>query len=78
MPDFPPQQLTFASLLFPGRTVLYVGEVAAKLQVTEQHVLDLIDEGQLRAINIGGGTRKFWRIPIEAYHDFLKARDSAA
>ena len=27
------------------RTVLYVGEVALKLRVTEQHVLDLIERG---------------------------------
>ena len=27
------------------RTVLYVGEVAMKLRVTEQHVLDLIERG---------------------------------
>jgi hypothetical protein len=26
-----------------------------KLRVTEQHVLDLIEEGKLQAINIGGG-----------------------
>ena len=51
-----PQQLEFPSLAFPkDRTVLYVAEVAMKLRVTEQHVLDLIEEGKLQAINIGGG-----------------------
>ena len=69
--------MEFASLAFPeDRTVLYVGEVALKLRVTEQHVLDLIDEGQLIAVNVGGAGRKFWRIPVEAYDAFLARRNS--
>lgn len=72
-----PQQMEFPSLAFPkDRTVLYVGEVALKLRVTEQHVLDLIDEGKLRAINIAGVNatdRKFYRIPVEAWDAYVKA-----
>lgn len=72
-----PQQLTFGSLLFPGRTVLYVSEVAEKLKVTDQHVIDLIEEGQFPgAINVGGGSKKFYRIPIESYERFLKSRQA--
>ena len=72
-----PQQLEFPSLAFPkDRTVLYVAEVAMKLRVTEQHVLDLIEEGKLQAINVGGNDRKFWRIPVEAYEAFLERRHS--
>lgn len=71
-----PQQLEFGRLLFPGRTVLYVAEVAEKLDVTEQHIHDLIDEGRLGAINMGGGTRKFWRIPVAEYEKFLRARSN--
>jgi excisionase family DNA binding protein len=71
-----PQQVDFTELLFPGRTVLYVAEVASRLKVTEQHVCDLIEEGQLHAINLGGGTRNFWRIPVKAYEDFLQKRSS--
>ena len=59
-------------LAFPGRSVLYVREVAEKLRVTEQHVLDLIEEGKLRALNIGGGSRKFYRIPVPWYQEYLK------
>jgi hypothetical protein len=56
-----PQQLEFASFAFPkDRTVLYVAEVAMKLRVTEQHVLDLIEEGQ--SANLGGNDRQFWRV----------------
>jgi len=71
-----PQQLSFDRLLFPGRTVLYVGEVAERLGITEQHVHDLIAEGQIQAVDVGGGTRRFWRIPVEGYEAFLKARHS--
>jgi excisionase family DNA binding protein len=72
-----PQQMSFGSLLFPGRTVLYVSEVAEKLNVTEQHVLNLIEEGKLLAVNIGIGGRKFWRIPVEAYEKYLQENRNA-
>jgi excisionase family DNA binding protein len=56
---------------FPkDRTVLCVAEVAMKMRVTEQHVLDLIEEGKIQAINIGGGGRNFWRIPVELIRSF--------
>jgi hypothetical protein len=44
--------------------------------VTTQHVRDFIEEGSLRAINVGKSCRKFWRIPVEAYQAFLKGRSS--
>jgi excisionase family DNA binding protein len=70
-------QLDFPSLAFPpDRKVLYVSEVASRLDVTDQHVMDLIDEGKLQAINVGGHTRKFWRIPVEAYLHFLQQNHS--
>ena len=73
-----PQQMNFGNLLFPReRTVLYVSEVAEKLEVTDQHVIDLIEEGQLNAINVGGGLRKFFRIPVHEYEAFLRRRHSA-
>jgi hypothetical protein len=73
-----PEQLEFPSLSFPkDRQALYVGEVALKLRCTDQHVCDLIEEGQLQAINVGGpGQRKCWRIPVEAYEAFLDHRHS--
>jgi len=64
---------------FPkDRKVLFVSEVATRLGVTDQHIIDLIDEGKLQAVNIGGHTRKFWRIPIEAYQAFLQQNHSYA
>ena len=46
------------------------------LRVAEQHVLDLIEEGRIQAINIGGTGRNFWRILVEAYEAFVKANHS--
>ena len=41
-------------LQFPGRTVLYVHECAARLRVAPQHIIDLIEEGALAALDVGG------------------------
>ena len=71
-----PEQMDFNAMLFPGRKVLYVSEVAERLEVTEQQVRDLIEEGELHGINVGGGDRKFWRIPVTAVERFLKERSS--
>jgi excisionase family DNA binding protein len=72
----PPQPEEYPGLTFPkDRRVLYIHEIAAKLRCTKRHVVDLIDEGRLRAINIGGwmpsGRRKL-RVPIEAWNDYLR------
>ena len=72
-------QLEFPSLDFPGRTVLYPHECAAKLGCTVQHILDLIEEGRLPAINIAGGNnlsdRRCLRVPIEGWRKLIQ--DSA-
>lgn len=47
-----PPQLPLAATIFPGRTVLTLSEVAKALRWTETHIKDLIDEGQLVAIDI--------------------------
>ena len=41
-------------LQFPGRTVLYVHECASRLRVAPQHIIDLIEEGALAALDVGG------------------------
>jgi excisionase family DNA binding protein len=65
------------SLIFPaGRTVLYVREVAEKLAITEQTVMNMIESGQLGAINIGVGGKKFWRVPVTEYEKLLRKRNS--
>lgn len=71
-----PEQMDFNSLLFPGRKVLYVSEVAERLQITDRHVIDLIQEGKLGAVDVGGGLRNFWRVPVTEFEKFLKKRAS--
>jgi excisionase family DNA binding protein len=70
------EQTDFNALLFPGRKMLYVSEVAERLNVDDQQVRDLIEEGKLHAIDVGGGGRKFWRIPVTSFERFLKERSS--
>jgi len=68
--------------LWAGRTVLYVREIARALHVTEQHVVNLITEGRLRAINVGNGvssskaTRDYWRIPVGAWDAYIQENAS--
>jgi excisionase family DNA binding protein len=73
-----PEQMDFNAVLFAGRKVLYVSEVAERLEIGEQSVRDLIEEGKLHAIDVGGGSRKFWRIPVTAFERFVKERSSMA
>jgi excisionase family DNA binding protein len=67
---------SFPSLDFPpDRTVLHTLEVARRLNVSLQHVLDLIEAGKLRAVNVGGigaKCRPYYRIPIEAWRAFVR------
>lgn len=51
MAENPKQMNFFSSLDFPGRTVLYVWEIAQKLGGTVQHYLNLVDTGELVAID---------------------------
>jgi excisionase family DNA binding protein len=68
----PPQQLDFPSLAFPkDRTVLTVGEVAAKWEVSDRHVIDLIEEGKLAAFDIAG-KHAYVRVPMSAVETMAK------
>jgi hypothetical protein len=73
-------QLPLAHITFPGRTVLMISEVAKALRCTETHVRDLIDEGQLVAVDIaspithGNKPRQCLRIPVSSYDNFVRAR----
>ncbi len=72
MITIPPQQMDFPSLGWPkDRTVLMVGEVAAKLRVTDQHVIDLIAEGKIAAVDIAG-RQNYVRVPMDAIEDFAR------
>ena len=69
-------QMEFESMAFPkDRQMLYPHEIAQKLRCTVRHVLDLITEGKLRAINIAGVNatdRRFIRIPIESWEKYVR------
>lgn len=77
-----------AHALFPGRTSLRVVEVAKALAMTERQVADLIDEGELVAVDISSGmlstenpkgkrtSRSAWRIPVSAFDEFINQRKS--
>jgi hypothetical protein len=59
----PAEQLEFASIAFPkDRTVLYVAEVAPLWRVSEQHIIDLLEEGKLEGFDIAGRL-DYMRIP---------------
>ena len=81
MPTLPtkPKAALDPAVIFPGRATLYVHEAARILSVSRRHVTDLIEEGNLIAINVAGqntSARKFWRIPVESLAAFLRKRNS--
>lgn len=69
--DFP-----FASLDFPGRTVLYMHEIAERLGCSIDQLYKLADDGVLCAVDIAskGASRRELRVPIEAWRNFILAR----
>lgn len=72
-----PEQLQiFASLDFPGRTVVLVHEMAERLGVTIRHLLNEIDSGALVALDLRakGAGRRCARVPIECYRDYVVKR----
>ena len=66
----------FASLDFPGRSVLYMHEIAERLGCSIDQAYDLTEDGSLVAINIAsaGASRRELRVPIEAWRNFILAR----
>ena len=69
-------------LVRPGKVivngVLRVREVAQRLDVTEQHVLNLIESGEINATDVSGGKgrRRHWRIAVADLEAFVQARSS--
>lgn len=61
-----PEQLSFPSMAFPSdRKVLVVGEVAPLFRCTEQHVIDLLEEGKIAGFDIAG-RHDYLRVPTAA------------
>lgn len=81
-----------AQTIFAGRHTLYISEVADALRCSQQHVINLIIQGELFAANIAvknGSSetltkeerakvpRACWRVPVGAYDGFLQRRSAA-
>jgi hypothetical protein len=66
----------FASLDFPGRTTLGLGEIAKKLGVSVDHLLNEVDNGELVGLDLKGAkaTLRFVRVPIESYRAYVLKR----
>ncbi len=65
--------------VFPGRSYLYVNEVATALRVSVQHVINLILQGELDAVEVSGRETKrtwrdHWRVPVSAYDALVLRR----
>ncbi len=86
-----PLSCLHSSKLFPGRTTLYLREVAKALSMTLQQVVDLIEGQQLAAIDISSGAfhpvenpmgnktdRRFYRVPVAAFDEFVAKRSTLA
>jgi hypothetical protein len=73
-----PVQLSFpyASLDFEGHTILTADMIAAKLNYSVQHILNLVDDGSLVALDGKGrkSTRRSCRVPLENYRKFIMDR----
>ncbi len=69
-----------AHRLFPGRTSLYVHEVADALEISIPQVISLINEELLIAIEITGKgnktSREHWRIPVGEFDAYVERRRS--
>lgn len=69
-----------ASKLFPGRSTLYLHEVAKALSVSVAHIIDLIAEGKLSAVEITGkgnkSSREHWRVPVGDFDRFIEENRS--
>lgn len=66
----------FASLEFPGRSTLQLWEIADRLGYTVQHLLNLIDTGELGGIDGKNKdvARRSIRVPVECYRAFIMKR----
>lgn len=63
----------FPALDFPDRSVVTVDEIAKKLQYHRRHIVHLIEDGTLPALNgkRDGKSQMSVRVPIESYRAFV-------
>ena len=52
---------------------LLVKEMAKKLSVSDQHIINAIEQGELGAIDVSGSAaRTAWRVPPEWWEDYVR------
>lgn len=80
--------------IFPGRALLTVGEVADAWGATLKHVLNLVEVGDLTAVDLRSSkpvakedlekmkehksVRRTLRIPVSAYDEFIRKNSTGA
>lgn len=66
----------FASLDFPGRTTLGLGEIAKRIGCSVDHLLNECEHGALCGVDLKGAkaTARFIRVPIESYRAYVLTR----
>lgn len=72
-----PSAAKICKVEFPkGQSVIKPNEFADLLGLCQTQVGELIEDGSIQAINVAGAnsSRKSWRIPREAFEDFIKRR----
>lgn len=75
MPATTQIELPFACLDFSGRGSVPVWEIAKKIGVTRQHILDHIDAGTLIALDTKlVGKRSNMRVPVDEYRRWVLVR----
>jgi hypothetical protein len=71
--------MSSATLEFDARPALSVADYARSRRIDRHKVTDLIDAGELQAIDVSspGSRKRIWRIPVAAIEAFEARRSSA-
>jgi excisionase family DNA binding protein len=59
-------------------SMLTVAEVAQRLSISAGQVRRLIAHGRLRALDVGLGGRRSWRVPLDALEELVTCREGSA
>lgn len=71
-----PDETDISSLIPRDRTALRPQEIAKILDCSISHIVNLIESGELGAVDLGTRSARHIRIPVSAYTDWLRTRDT--
>ena len=76
MADAVQMAFPFASLDFPGRTMITLAEMAEKLGCSNDHLLNEAERGALCGVDLKGAraSRRNIMVPIESYRAYVLTR----